>query len=248
MCSCFPTSLWPQRGGRCGRGPTRPGRAEVQTPLPQHSRPPLCLVPWLPVGQSGAPAVPVSTWARGGAGRRGAHPGTSLSSRSALRAPPEGGPGRTPAAAGGARCVPGSPGPAVRGLGRQLRPVPPALPGAVAGWGLSPFLSHVRGCCWGSGSLPGPPSANSARGAGGCPPPPSGVSFPASPPLGRSRGCAQLRPPRGTGLSSPRRCPAGPTLLCRATMPGRLCPATCWAPGARGAGTMATFRELTWAS
>lgn len=65
MCSCFPTSLWPQRGGRCGRGPTRPGRAEVRTPLPQHSRPPLCLVPWLPVGQSGAPAVPVSTWARG---------------------------------------------------------------------------------------------------------------------------------------------------------------------------------------
>lgn len=186
--------------------------------------------------------------------------------------------------------MPGSPGPAVRGLGR------PAVPGGP-GWSVdSPRHSgpqHSGSCCrpeatwpcscgsWAGNSDQCPPPCSApwlvgagapssltfggvvgarararflARrpralpaGAGGCLPPPSGVSFPASPPLGLSRGCAQLRPPRGTGLSSPRRCPAGPTLLCRAAMPGRLCPATCWAPGARGAGTMATFREPTWA-
>lgn len=218
MCSCFPTSLWPQRGGRCGRGPTRRGRAEVRTPLPQHGRPPLCLVPRLPVGRSGAPAVPVSTWARGAARGASRHqpqlqvcaacpargwprPHTCRSRRCALRAreprPCSPGPG-PPCRPGGSWLECGQPAPfwtpalgfllPARGhlalqlwiLGRQLRPVPPALLGAVAGWGWSPFLSHVRGCCWGSGSgsLPGPPSESSARWCGRVPPAPVWRLFP----------------------------------------------------------------------
>lgn len=244
--------------GRCGRGPRRPRRARSEAPVTSAQPPTAHLCAW----SLGCP------WE--GAGRGGRTPVTILSARSARR----------PCLWGAAcpACVPGSPGPAVRCLGR---PAVPGGPGCSVDSPCHPGPQHSGSCCRPEATWPrgcGPRAGNSdqrlppcsvpwllgaqapfsptfggvagARAQAhflarhpralplvqvGAPPPP----LPSSPPVGRSWGCAQLRPPRGAGLSSPGRCPAGPALL-----PGPLCPAPCWAPGAHGAGTVATFWEL----
>lgn len=72
--------------GARGRGPRRPRRADVRVRCSLSRaahRPPLCPVPGLPVGGSGALAVPPSTWPAGWAGR--AVTTTSPAPSSALR-------------------------------------------------------------------------------------------------------------------------------------------------------------------
>lgn len=203
----FPRPCGRSVGGAWAWTPKTQASRRLSPLFPQQSRPPPASVPrpWAASGRErGAGCAPEHV-ARGvGGARRHHHVTSTILSAPALRVVPrpEAGPGRRPAdAAGGARCVPGSPGPAVpvpgppcrpggpgrsadspcrpapqhsgsccrpgatwpRGCGSRagsVRSAPPSLLGAVAGGGSSPFLSHIWGCCWGSGSgsLPGPPS------------------------------------------------------------------------------------------